>query len=145
MTFVELKKTNFDNARIKVFPQQHFTSGSSLCLNTKVGEFGCIPAVRTRSKSIKEIDNKSNFYDVVFHYNGIESLRRQGPTNNREHNHGFLYLNNTYANIERSQSDNYFFKIQRNVIEYRSPESTLSDNGRELPDGSENTSFSRKI
>ena len=145
MTFVELKKTNFDNARIKVFPQQHFTSGSSLCLNTKVGEFGCIPAVRTRSKSIKEIDNNSNFYMNIFHYNGIESLRRQGPTNNREHNHGFLYLNNIYANIERSQSDNYFFKIQRNVIEYRSPESTLSDNGRELPDGSENTSFSRKI
>ena len=76
MTFVELKKTNFDNARIKVFPQQHFTSGSSLCLNTSIGEFGCVPAVRTRSKSIKEIDNLSNFYLNIFHYNGIEDLRK---------------------------------------------------------------------
>ena len=62
MTFVELKKTNFDNARIKVFPQQHVTSGSSLCLNTSIGEFGCVPAVRTRSNSIKEFDNNSNLH-----------------------------------------------------------------------------------
>lgn len=145
MTFVELKKSNFDNTKIKVFPHQHFTSGSSLCLNTNVGELGCVPAVRTRSKSIKEIDNLSNFYLNIFHYNGIEALRKNGPTNNRDYNHGYLYLNNIYADVEKAQSDNYFFKINRNVIEYRNPEGTLSDNGNELPDGSENTSFSRKI
>ena len=145
MTFVELKKSNFDNTRIKVFPQQHFTSGSSLCLNTDIGELGCVPAIRTRSDSIKEIDNKSNFYLNLFHYHGIEQLRKNGPTNNKSHNHGFLYLNNTYANINKSQSDNYFFKIKRNTIEYRNPEETTDLNNRSFTDDNKNTAFYRKI
>ena len=142
MTFVELKKTNFDNARIKVFPQQHYTSGSSLCLNTNIGESGCVPAIRTRSKSIKEIDNEANLTATKDFYHRNESGR---VLNRIISNHGFVYLNGGYSNFGKSQSDNYFFKINRNTIEYRNPESTLDDDGFELSVGNENTSFSRKI
>ena len=146
MTFVELKKSNFDNSRIKVFPQQHFTSGSSLCLNTDIGEFGCVPAVRTRSKSIKEIDNKANSIPHLQSFFTIENNRSNSSNlNHRSRNHGFVHLSGGYPNIERSQSDNYFFKISRNVIEYRNPESVFDKNNNMLTPANKNDAFGKKL
>ena len=144
MTFVELKKSNFDNTRIKVFPQQHFISGSSLCLNTDIGEFGCVPAVRTRSKSIKELDNNSNDSFTKEHYLGINSARIAGETGVSV-NPGYHYLFDTYGRLDSSQSDNYFFKIKRSTLEYRRPEASTNILGEELSDNNKNQVYNKNI
>ena len=145
MTFVSLNKSNFDNLKIKVFPQQNYISGSSLALNTDIGEFGCIPAIRTRSRSIKEIDNLANRQMNSLFYYAVENAIKSGPTNNKNNNHGFLYLNNFYGDISRSQSDNYYFKVHRNTIEYRNPENSKNKNNINLPVDKKNDTFYRKI
>ena len=143
MSFVELNKTNFDNISIRVFPQQYYTSGSSLCLNTNIGEFGCVPAIRTRSKSIKELDNNSNDSFTKDHYQDINRARISGETG-VSINPGYHYLFDTYGRLNPAQSDNYFFKIKRSTFEYRDPESRFDKNGNVLTVEEKNDFYCKK-
>lgn len=143
MSLVELNKINFDNTSIKVYPQRHYVSGSSYALNSIEGETGCVPAIGTRSKSIKEIDNVSS--DILFseRFEDINRARAAGETGELV-NHGYQYLFDTDIRLNASQSDNYKFKIKRNTLDYRDPESRFDKNGRPLSVRDKNSAFYKK-
>jgi hypothetical protein len=149
MTFVELNKTNFDNTRIKVFPQQNYVSGSSLCLNTSIGEYGCVPAVRTRSKSIKEFDNNSNLKSTINGYEEIEENKKRNRGTHQQRNPSLNYLLSQIIGqgevINKSQSDNYFFKIKRSTLTHRRPEASTDLLGIELADDNKNQTYNKNI
>ena len=123
MSLIPLQKENFDSINLKAFGSKNYTSGSSLCFNTPVGESGCVPAVYTRSKSIKDVDNIAD--DVALSYQLNNLLN-----NNRHAGKEYLQLKNSqsFGNLLNSPTSNYLFKVKRNSIKYEVPEPSLDDN-----------------
>ena len=123
MSLVSLEKQNFDAINIKTFANRNYVSGSSLCFNTVIGETGCVPAISTRSKSIKDVDNRADFANISLHLSNAF---------NRGSHIGKAYLtlknDQIHGNLLNSPTSNYLFKIKRNSIKYESPEPLLSDN-----------------
>ena len=133
MPLVQLQKQNFDTTTLKAFSSRNFTSGSSLCFNTPIGESGCVPAVRSRSKCIKDIDNNSDSWAVK-------------STINYEDNRG-LHKGKTYLDVSNSEifdkllnspTQWYCWKINRNSIKYEIPEPDSDD------DINESTSYTKR-
>ena len=133
MPLVQLQKQNFDTTSLKAFSSRNFTSGSSLCFNTPVGESGCVPAVRSRSKCIKDINNAA------------DSSGTRGTLNiydNSGAHKGKTYLtisnNGVSDKLLNSPSQWYCWKINRNSIKYEIPEPQL------VNDVNESTSYTKK-
>ena len=123
MSLIPLQKENFDSINLKAFGSRNFTSGSSLCFNTPVGESGCVPAISSRSKCIKDVDNiaddpATNFTLNLFNKIGFHK--------------GLSYITSinqlSLTKLLNAPTANYFFKINRNSIKYEAPEPKLDSN-----------------
>ena len=134
MPIVQLQKQNFDTISLKAFSSRNFLSGSSLCLNTPIGESGCVAAVSSRSKCIKDIDNNADSITTRFVLN--DSILNRGKHSGREYLR--VKSNENFSQLLDSPSEGYHWKINRNSIKYEAPEPSVED------DVNSSTSYTKK-